>query len=65
MGARIDILDYEDEDKTVPDNYRGITLLSVVGKVCAAVRNERIAEWSEIGKTRGGTGGFPVRWIDY
>ena len=38
---------HKDGDKTVPDNYRGITLLSVVGKVYTAVLNARITEWSE------------------
>ena len=38
---------HKDGDKTVPDNYRGITLLNVVGKVYTAVLNARITEWSE------------------
>jgi len=38
---------HKDRDKTVPDNYRGITLLSVVGKVYTAVLNARITKWSE------------------
>lgn len=34
-------------DKLLPDNYRGITLLSVVGKVYAAVLQTRLSKWYE------------------
>lgn len=38
---------HKDGDKTVPDNYRGITLLSVVGKVSTAILTARITKWAE------------------
>ena len=41
---------HKDGDKTVPDNYRGITLLSIVGKVYTAILNARIVEWAENNK---------------
>ena len=34
-------------DRSNPNNYRGITLLSVVGKVFTAVINKRISTWCE------------------
>ena len=34
-------------DKRLPTNYRGITLLSVVGKVYATILNDRLMEWCE------------------
>src|SRR3569623_1319083 len=38
---------YKDGDVRNPDNYRGITLLSVVGKVYASVLNVRVMKWCE------------------
>lgn len=38
---------YKDGDPRSPDNYRGITLLSVVGKTYATVINNRIKKWCE------------------
>lgn len=38
---------YKDGDARIPDNYRGITLLSVVGKVYTSVLNERVTKWCE------------------
>ena len=38
---------YKDGDARNPDNYRGITLLSVVGKVYASVLNARVMKWCE------------------
>jgi hypothetical protein len=38
---------YKDGDVRNPDNYRGITLLSVVGKVYASVLNARVMKWCE------------------
>ena len=38
---------YKEGDKRDPLNYRGITLLSVVGKAYAAVLNNRLAPWLE------------------
>jgi len=38
---------YKDGDRSNPDNYRGITLLSVVGKLYTAIINERLSEWLE------------------
>ena len=35
------------EDTYNPMKYRGITLLSVLGKLYAAVLNERVTEWIE------------------
>lgn len=34
-------------DRLLPDNYRGITLLSVVGKVFASVLSSRLMKWAE------------------
>ena len=34
-------------DTRLPDNYRGITLLSVVGKVYTMVLNKRVMQWCE------------------
>ena len=36
----------EGEKKNV-DNYRGITLLSVVGKLYTSILNDRITKWLE------------------
>jgi hypothetical protein len=41
---------YKDGDKRDTSNYRGITLLSIVGKVYAQVINERLVKWSEENK---------------
>ncbi len=38
---------YKDGDARVPDNYRGITLLSVVGKIYTSVLNSRVTKWCE------------------
>ena len=38
---------YKDGDKKDPLNYRGITLLSIVGKVHAQILNDRMIRWSE------------------
>ena len=38
---------HKEGDTRVPDNYRGITLLSVVGKMYANVLNKRISQWCE------------------
>ena len=41
---------FKDGDKRETGNYRGITLLSIVGKVYAHVINERLMKWSEENK---------------
>jgi hypothetical protein len=38
---------FKDGDNRVPDNYRGITLLSVVGKIYTSVLNNRVTRWCE------------------
>ena len=38
---------YKDGDKHEVDNYRGITLLSVVGKLYTVVLNNRLSKWCE------------------
>ena len=38
---------YKDGDERDPLNYRGITLLSIVGKVYAQILNDRLTRWSE------------------
>ena len=38
---------YKDGDKKNVDNYRGITLLSVVGKLYTSILNNRISQWLE------------------
>jgi exonuclease III len=38
---------YKDGDPLEPGNYRGITLLSIVGKVYASVLNNRLMSWCE------------------
>ena len=38
---------FKEGDPTDPNNYRGITLLSVVGKVFTAVLNHRLTHWCE------------------
>ena len=38
---------YKDGDNRDPSNYRGITLLSIVGKVYAQILNDRLVRWSE------------------
>ena len=35
-------------DNLIPDNYRGISLLSIVSKVFTAVLNKRLYNWAEI-----------------
>jgi hypothetical protein len=41
---------YKDGDKRDTSNYRGITLLSIVGKVYGQVINERLMKWCEENK---------------
>ena len=41
---------YKEGDDRVPENYRGITLLSVVGKIYAAVITKRVSTWCEDSK---------------
>jgi hypothetical protein len=36
-------------DENLPDNYRGISLLSIVGKVFTAILNKRFYNWAEEG----------------
>ena len=38
---------YKDGDERVPSNYRGITLLSVVGKLYSSVLTKRLSSWCE------------------
>src|SRR6185437_2581209 len=38
---------YKDGDARNPDNYRGITLLSVVGKIYTTILNKRVVQWCE------------------
>ena len=38
---------FKDGDNRIPDNYRGITLLSVVGKIYSSVLNNRVTSWCE------------------
>ena len=38
---------YKKGDKTNPDNYRGITLLSCLGKLFTSIINDRIAKFVE------------------
>ena len=42
---------FKDGETTDPLNYRGITLLSIVGKVYASVLNARLMGWSELNDT--------------
>jgi len=34
-------------DKNVPNNYRGVSLLSILGKVFAQILNRRLSNWAE------------------
>ena len=49
---------YKGGDRRMTDNYRGIYLLSIVGKVYAAVLNQRLLHWCErsriFGEEQGG-----------
>ena len=38
---------HKEGDKRNPGNYRGISLLSIVGKIYAAVLQERLSKWCE------------------
>jgi hypothetical protein len=38
---------YKDGDNRIPENYRGVTLLSVVGKIYTSVLNARVTSWCE------------------
>jgi len=38
---------FKEGDLRVPDNYRGITLLSVVGKLYSMILNQRVTAWCE------------------
>ena len=35
-------------DKEIPNNYRGVSLLSVLGKVFARILNKRLSVWAEV-----------------
>ena len=45
-------------DRRNPDNYRGISLLSIVGKVYTSILNQRLLDWcekrSKFGEEQGG-----------
>ena len=49
---------FKDGDKRDPLNYRGVTLLSVVGKTFTSILNERILRWSENEILEDEQGGF-------
>ena len=38
---------FKEGDRSNVDNYRGITLLSVVGKLYVSILNDRISSWLE------------------
>ena len=38
---------HKERDKRNPDNYRGISLLSIVGKVCTAILHAKLSSWCE------------------
>ena len=46
-GQELVVPIYKDGDKHIADNYRGITLLSVVGKLYTVVLNTRLSQWCE------------------
>jgi hypothetical protein len=52
--------------KDNPDNYRGISLLSVLGKVFSHILNERLTLWSDANnKIVEETGRFPLRVLNH
>jgi len=38
---------HKDGDERIPDNYRGITLLSIVGKLYSSILSKRVSQWCE------------------
>ena len=39
---------YKSGDKNIADNYRGITLLSCLGKLFTRILNTRITKWADV-----------------
>ena len=61
LGAITSIL--KKGDPTEPNNYRGITVGHVLGKLYALVINARLSAWLEDrGKRAAGQGSFARRW---
>ena len=52
---------YKEGDRESATNYRGITLLSNVGKIFAGILERRLASWCEQKNIRAGTGRLSER----
>ena len=58
---------FKEGDKLSTDNYRGISLLSIIGKLYASILNQRLLQWCEkrrnLGKSKPALDPAEQQWI--